>query len=188
LIFRKRDTYIKGENMKIENLNTPSNLPSFRGTYINMLSLHNYGITQNDKKCIIKALKEKNTPLRKFISEIINTKSFENDMGDCFISFNQKQDYLHFSDMIHFSFPKKHQQAVKHTHNLFESDEFKTIKSYKEEMVSYIAEKTSLKTRFIGFNIDKKRGVEKLAEYIQSSKIVEDLKKHIEEYRHRYII
>ena len=174
--------------MKIENINTSSHLPSFRTTYINMLSLHNYGITHNDKKCIIKALKDKNTPLRKFISEVLNTKQFENDMGDCFISFNQKQDFLHLSDIIHFSFPKKYQQAVKHTHNLFESDEYQTIKSYKEEMASHIAEKTSFKARFIGFNIDKKRGAEKLAEYIKSSKIVEDLRKHIDEFRHRYII
>jgi hypothetical protein len=92
------------------------------------------------------------------------------------------------SDIIHFSFPKKYQQAVKHTHNLFESDEYQTIKSYKEEMASHIAEKTSFKARFIGFNIDKKRGAEKLAEYIKSSKIVEDLRNHIDDFRHRYTI
>lgn len=174
--------------MKIENINTSSHLPSFGSTYINMLSLHNYGITHNDKKCIIKALKEKNTPLRNFISEVLNTKQFENDMGDCFITFNQKQDFLHLSDIIHFSFPKKHQQAIKHTHNLFESDEFQSIKSYKKEIANDIAEKTSFYASFIGFHIDKKRGVEELAEYIKSSKIVEDLKKHINEFRHRYII
>ena len=174
--------------MKIENINTPSHLPNFGSTYINMSSLHNYGITRNDKNCIIKALKDKNTPLRKFISEVLNTKLFENDMGDCFITFKQKQDFLHLSDIIHFSFPKKHQQAVKHTHNLFESNEFQIIKSYKEEMTSHIAEKTSFKVRFIGYNIDKKRGAEKLAEYIKSSKIVEDLRNHIDDFRHRYTI
>ena len=55
-------------------------------------------------------------------------------------------------------------------------------------MASHIAEKTSFKARFIGFNIDKKRGAEKLAEYIKSSKIVEDLRNHIDEFRHRYTI
>lgn len=181
--------------MKIENIypnmnakNIPPQLPSFGSTYINMLSLHKYGTTQIDKKSIIKALKEKNTPLRKFISEVLNTKQFENDMGDCFITLNQKQDFLHLSDIIHFSFPKKHQQALKHTHNLFETGEYQPIKAYKEEMANYIAEKTSLKASFVGSHIDKKQGVEKLADYIKGSKIVEDLKKHIDEFRYKYIV
>ena len=109
-------------------------------------------------------------------------------MGDCFITFNHNQNYLHLSDIIHFSFPKKHQQAIKHTHGLFETEEYQAIQSYKEEMSKYIAEKTSFIATFFGSHTDKKQGAEKLAYYIKSNKIVEDLKMHIDEFRHKYIV
>lgn len=176
--------------MRIENIypnvSTTSQSVKFGSAYINMLTLHNYGTT--NKKSIIKALKEKNTPLREFMSEVLNTKQFENDMGDCFITFHQIKDSFHLSDIIDFSFPKKHQQAVKHTHNIFESEEYQTIKSFKEEMANHIAEQTSFKARFYSFHINKKQGAEKLAEYITGNKIVEDLKRHIDEFRHKYIV
>ena len=61
---------------------------TFGRAYLDMQSLNRY---RYGKKTIIKALKERETPLRKYLKTVVNTKDFEKDMGDCFISFNRQR-------------------------------------------------------------------------------------------------
>ena len=68
----------------------------FGHAFIDIRSLNNF----YKASPIIKALKEQNTPLRKFIKEVINTKKFEDNIGDCFIKFNQK--YYRTNDRFTF--------------------------------------------------------------------------------------
>lgn len=76
--------------MRIEN---KSLTPNFGRAYIDMQSLNKYGQSlyfANGRSKIITALKDRNTPLRKFIREVINTPKFEKEYGDVFISFNRQ--------------------------------------------------------------------------------------------------
>ena len=179
--------------MKIENNYQQQ---TFKQSYIDMRSLNS--IYQN--KPIIRALKEQNTPLRKFIQEVINTEKFEKDMGDCFIKFSHERypvEGLLFEDVdiLQFSFPKKIEQARKKMHDKTEQmkpnprySEFanNAVKSQAKKMIPIHAEKEgSFSVIFDDgsccFDSDYPNPTHKeLSNYIKGSKIVEDLKKRIE--------
>ena len=80
---------------------------TFTKAYTDTHSLKN----SSHNKPIIEALKDENTPLNKFIKEVINTKEFENNNGDCFIRFSEKMIPLDGAaapvDTVEFSFAKK---------------------------------------------------------------------------------
>lgn len=186
--------------MKIENNYTNFNtnnklkyLPRFGHAYIDMRSLNT--IYQN--KPIIKALKEQNTPLRKFINEVINTKEFENNMGDCFIKISHDRFPVEgwtFSetDIIQFLFPKKIEQARKILIDEIEQTEFDSreyinmaLKSQaKNRLPSWAEKEGSFCTMFNDgsrmFDYDYEPTHKELAEYMKSDEIVKDLKKRIE--------
>ena len=198
--------------MRIENnYTTFSNknnkyLPPFEKAYINMHTLNNYydiypaQFFQNGRTHIINALKDKNTPLRKFISEVINTKEFENNMGDCYISFSRENRFgkaAGLFDIITFTFPKKQEQAIKHTFNMFKTVEnLHKLERLKESIANNLAKGTTFDAGFRDYihknpytgTKSEQNGAQKLAEYIQSSEIVEHLKMHIEKYKNKYIL
>lgn len=176
---------------------------TFKHLYIDMRSLNT--IYQN--KPIIRALKEQNTPLRKFIKEVINTEKFEKDMGDCFIKLSHERypvEGLTFVDMdiIKFLFPKKQEQARRELFNQLDNLEPNPrFEKYEEKIrvfmekwerafiakqIPDLAEKeSSFCTMFEDgdciFSSDYPNPTHKeLVNYIKSSKIVEDLKKRIE--------
>lgn len=129
---------------------------TFSRAYLDMQSLNRYGY---GKKLIIEALKEMETPLRKYLKNVVNTKDFEKDMGDCFISFNRQRHFgegANLFDMIRIRFPKR-------------------------DKIYNITEDTSFHAGFRDY--DLQNGAEELAEYIKGEEIVKDLKKHIAKYR-----
>ena len=186
--------------MKIENNYTNFNtnnklkyLPRFGHAYIDMRSLS----TIHQNKPIIKALKEQNTPLRKFINEVINTKEFENNMGDCFIKISHDRfpvEGLVFAetDIIQFLFPKKIEQARKILTDEVEQTKFSqkewinnALKSQAKNLIQLQAEKegafcTMFDDGSCMFDYDYEPTHKELAGYIKSDKIVKDLKKRIE--------
>lgn len=176
--------------MRIENNYTTTN---FGSAYLDMRSLNRYGY---GKKTIIKALKERETPLRKYLKTVVNTKDFEKDMGDCFISFNRQRFFGEYGlfHTISFEFPKKQEQARKHELDFFENGNWGKLKKekfepFKEMIISDIANKT---TCYAGFNdIEEfqlqQDGAEELAKYITGKEIVKDLKKHIAKFRTKYL-
>ena len=176
--------------MRIENNYTTTN---FGSAYLDMRSLNRYGY---GKKTIIKALKERETPLRKYLKTVVNTKDFEKDMGDCFISFNRQRFFGEYGifHTISFEFPKKREQAIKHELDFFENGNWGKLKKekfepFKEMIISDIANKT---TCYAGFNdIEELQlqqdGAEELAKYITGKEIVKDLKEHIAKFRTKYL-
>lgn len=164
---------------------------TFGRAYLDMQSLNRYGY---GKKTIIKALKERKTPLRKYLKTVVNTKDFEKDMGDCFISFNRQRYFGEYGifHTISFEFPKKREQAIKHELDFFENGNWGKLKKekfepFKEMIISDIANKT---TCYAGFNdIDEleQDGAEELAKYITEKEIVKDLKEHITKFRTKYL-
>ena len=176
--------------MRIENNYTTTN---FGSAYLDMRSLNRYGY---GKKTIIKALKERETPLRKYLKTVVNTKDFEKDMGDCFISFNRQRFFGEYGifHTIMFEFPKKHEQARKHMLDFYENGDWGKLKkekfeSFKECIANDVANKT---TYHAGFNdIEEfqlqQDGAEELAKYITGKEIVKDLKEHIAKFRTKYL-
>lgn len=169
--------------MRIENLYQQQ---TFGRAYINMQSLSRYGY---GKKKIIEALKEKNTPLREYIKTIINTKEFEKNIGDCFISFSHQRhlgEGGYRFDTIIFSFPQKQEQAKKRILDYYENSDCRKLKKEKfEPYKKCIANDAANKTIFYaGFSDnDVQDGSEELAKYILGKEIVKDLKKHIAKLR-----
>ena len=181
--------------MKVQpiNDNKQKYLPRFGYAYIDMRSLS----TIHQNKPIIKALKEQNTPLKKFINEVINTKEFENNMGDCFIKISHDRfpvEGLVFAetDIIQFLFPKKIEQARKILTDEVEQTKLSkkewvnnALKSQAKNLIPLQAEKEgSFCTMFDDgngmFDYEYEPTHKELADYIKSDKIVEDLKKHIQ--------
>lgn len=187
-------------SMKIENNytnfktnNNQQYLPRFGYAYLDVRSLNT--IYQN--KPIINALKEQNTSLRKFIKDVINTKIFENNMGDCLIKISHDRfpvEGLVFAetDIIQFLFPKKIEQARKILTDQVEQTRFSqketvnnALKSQAKNLIPLQAEKEgSFCTMFddgssmLDYEYDPTH--KELADYIKSDKIVKDLKKRIE--------
>ena len=178
--------------MRIENNyttlnagNNPKYLPPFGRAYFDMRSLNRYGY---GKKLIIEALKKKETPLRKYLKTVVNTKDFEKDTGDCFISFYRQR---HFGeggyrfDTICFSFPKKYEQARKYILDFYENGDWGNLKkekfeSFKECMANDAANETTYHAGFSDNEVQD--GAEELANYITGKEIVKDLKKHIAKF------
>lgn len=164
---------------------------TFGHVYINMQSLNRYGY---GKKTIIKALKEKETPLRKYLKNVVNTKDFEKDMGDCFISFNRQRflgEYGLFHTII-FEFPKKHEQARKHMLDFYENGDWGKLKkekfeSFKDYVANDVANKTTYHAGFNDIEELQQNGAEELAEYITGKEIVKDLKEHIKELQNKFV-
>lgn len=184
--------------MRIENnyttLNASNNqrhLPPFGRAYLDMQSLNRYGY---GKKTIIKALKERETPLRKYLKTVVNTKDFEKDMGDCFISFNRQRYFGEYGifHTISFEFPKKREQAIKHELDFFENGNWGKLKKekfepFKEMIISDIANKTTCYAGFNDIEELEQDGAEELAKYITGKEIVKDLKEHIAKFRTKYL-
>ena len=184
--------------MRIENnyttLNASNNqrhLPPFGRAYLDMQSLNRYGY---GKKTIIKALKERKTPLRKYLKTVVNTKDFEKDMGDCFISFNRQRYFGEYGifHSISFEFPKKREQAIKHELDFFENGNWGKLKRekfepFKEMIISDIANKTTCYAGFNDIEELEQDGAEELAKYITGKEIVKDLKEHIAKFRKKYL-
>ena len=134
---------------------------TFGRAYLDMRSLNRYGYGKN---IIIEALKERNTPLRRFIKEVINTKEFEKDMGDCFISCKRQRFFGEGGygfHTINIRFPKR--------------DKIYIANGIKDD-----------KSFYTGFSQNEVQdGVEELAEYITGKEIVKDLKEHIKELQNK---
>ena len=169
-----------------ENLN-------FKRAYINIQSLKKYGESayfKNARVHVVEALKDKNTPLKKFIKEVINSKQFESDVGDCFISFEKR---THFGegedlfDIIKFSFPKKQKQIKTRVIGLIENNKkTQALEHYKEIIANNLAEKTTFYRGFRDYKSGScwaQNGAFELSQYIKSGKIVEDLKEHIQKLK-----
>ena len=174
--------------MRIENNYTTTN---FGSAYLDMRSLNRYGY---GKKTIIKALKERKTPLRKYLKTVVNTKDFEKDMGDCFISFNRQRYFGEYGlfHTISFEFPKKREQAIKHELDFFENGNWGKLKKekfepFKEMIISDIANKTTCYAGFNDIEELEQDGAEELAKYITGKEIVKDLKEHIAKFRTKYL-
>lgn len=191
--------------MKIDN-NCSS--PSFGAAYFNMQSIQKYGKSlhcQNGRSKIISALKERNTPLREFIREVINSRKFEDEIGDVFISFDRQKKFGEGEDLfdtINFIFPKKQQQAKKNAYKLITNDDecrWHKFFPYREEIAEKFADDTNYFAGFRDYDYSnepfltaknsagKQNGVEHLVKYLKSSQIVDDLKIHIERIRNKYI-
>ena len=184
--------------MRIENnyttLNASNNqrqLPPFGRAYFDMQSLNRYGY---GKKTIIKALKEKETPLRKYLKTVVNTKDFEKDMGDCFVGFNGQRFFGEYGifHTIMFEFPKKHEQARKHMLDFYENGDLGKLKkekfeSFKECIANDVANKTTYHAGFNDIEELEQDGAEELAKYITGKEIVKDLKEHIAKFRTKYL-
>ena len=164
---------------------------TFGRAYLDMQSLNRYGY---GKKTIIKALKERKTPLRKYLKTVVNTKDFEKDMGDCFISFNRQRYFGEYGlfHTISFEFPKKWEQAIKHELDFFENGNWGKLKKekfepFKEMIISDIANKTTCYAGFNDIEELQQDGAEELAKYITGKEIVKDLKEHIAKFRTKYL-
>ena len=164
---------------------------TFGRAYLDMQSLNRY---RYGKKTIIKALKERETPLRKYLKTVVNTKDFEKDMGDCFISFNRQRYFGEYGifHTISFEFPKKREQAIKHELDFFENGNWGKLKKekfepFKEMIISDIANKTTCYAGFNDIEELEQDGAEELAKYITGKEIVKDLKEHIAKYRTKYL-
>ncbi len=161
---------------------------TFTKAYIDTHSLKN----SSHNKPIIEALKDENTPLNKFIKEVINTKEFENNNGDCFIRFSEKMIPLDGAaapvDIVEFSFPKKIEQAKKELLKQAEQEPDELMKKVMQRFVPTLAEKEGTFTKMFddGSNIydfDYESDIpthKELADYIKGDKIVEDLKKFLQ--------
>ncbi|MCQ2754896.1 MAG: hypothetical protein MJ231_07620, partial [bacterium] len=139
------------------------------------------------KKTIIKALKEKETPLRKYLKNVVNTKEFEKDMGDCFISFNRQRFFGEYGifHIIMFEFPKKHEQARKYMLDFYENGDWEKLKKEEFESFNDLANKTTYHAGFNDIEELEQDGAEKLAEYITGKEIVKDLEEHIKELQNK---
>jgi hypothetical protein len=164
---------------------------TFGRAYLDMQSLNRY---RYGKKTIIKALKERETPLRKYLKTVVNTKDFEKDMGDCFISFNRQRFFGEYGifHTISFEFPKKREQAIKHELDFFENGNWGKLKKekfepFKEMIISDIANKTTCYAGFNDIEELEQDGAEELAKYITGKEIVKDLKEHIAKFRTKYL-
>ncbi len=164
---------------------------TFGRAYLDMQSLNRY---RYGKKTIIKALKERETPLRKYLKTVVNTKDFEKDMGDCFISFNRQRYFGEYGlfHTISFEFPKKREQAIKHELDFFENGNWGKLKKekfepFKEMIISDIANKTTCYAGFNDIEELEQDGAEELAKYITGKEIVKDLKEHIAKFRTKYL-
>ena len=196
--------------MKIESNYTnfgsqikPNCLPSFGHAYIDMHSLNS--IYRN--KPIIRALKEQNTPFRKFIKEVINTAKFEKYMGDCFIKFDRKKypvegETFADVDILQILFPQKQEQAKKELFYQLEHLEpnprfakyeekirkiaEKSERDFIEKQIPRLAEKESSFCAMFNdgsctFDWDYPNPThEELVNYIKGSKIVKDLTRRIQ--------
>ncbi len=162
---------------------------TFTKAYIDTHSLKN----NSHNKPIIEALKDENTPLNKFIKEVINTKEFENNNGDCFIRFSEKMIPLDGAavpvDIVEFSFAKKIEQARKELFQKTEQEPDDIMKFVMKRLIPSLAEKAGTFTKMFDdgsniydFDYDSDIPTHKeLADYIKSDKIVEDLKEFIQE-------
>lgn len=177
--------------MRIEN-NTSNQI--FGRAYIDMKSLNKYGQSlyfANGRSKIITALKDLNTPLRKFINEVINTPKFEKEYGDVFISFNRQK---HFGegedlfDMVHFKFPKLQKKAQESMANFLNRYNKWTKSLNATARKPYIedAEKDTIYSagfRDLACWAYSQDGAEELQKYLKSSEIVEHLSKHIKKLK-----
>ena len=162
---------------------------SFTKAYIDIHSLEN----RSHNRPIINALEDENTPLKKFINEVINTKEFENNNGDCFIKFSEKMIPLDGAaapvDIVEFSFPKKIEQAKKELLQKTEQEPDDMMKFVMKRLIPSFAEKAGTFTKMFDdgsniydFDYDSDIPTHKeLADYIKSDKIVEDLKEFLQE-------
>ena len=165
---------------------------TFGHTYIDIKSLNSV----YKASPIIQALKEQNTPLRKFIKEIINTKHFEDNIGDCFIKLSGKvyrtEHAFKETDIIQFLFPKKQEQARKIMFHELENMKtgLKNKLLVKELIPDLAAKKGSFSVEFEDgsptFCYDISPTHEKLVNYIKSNEIVEDLKKRIQYFKNNF--
>lgn len=177
--------------MKPEKINYQT--CAFKAAYINIHSLNQ---CSKGKKEIIRALKENNTPLRKFIKETLNTEKNESIIGDVFINFEKnKKPYEgdDFFDIIRFTFPKiKEQKISKFLQNLSDNQDKKSYKymlEHKKEFIKELSEKTDFMTGFRDYDYRDSTeiiigngfqdGAKQLSKYLKGKEIVEDLKEHI---------
>lgn len=177
--------------MRIEN-NTSSQ--NFGRAYIDIKSLNKYGQSPyfaKGRNKIVSALKEPNTPLRKFIREVINTPKFEKEYGNVYISFNRQKHFgegKDLFDMVDFKFPKMQEKARQSMVNFLNThSEFtKNLKATDRAPYIQAAEKKTIHSvgfrdySYFGFGQD---GAEELQKYLKSNEIVEDLQDHIKKIK-----
>ena len=182
---------IKNNYTTLNASNNQRHFPPFGRAYFDMQSLNRYGY---GKRAIIKALKEKETPLRKYLKNVVNTKDFEKDMGDCFITFNRQRFFGEYGifHTISLEFPKKQEQAIKYELDFFENGNWGKLKKekfepFKEMIISDIANKTTCYAGFNNIEELNQDGAEELAKYITGKEIVKDLKEHIVKFRTKYL-
>lgn len=177
--------------MKTEKINYQT--CAFKAAYINIHSLNQ---CSKGKKEIIQALKEYNSPLRKFIKETLNTKKIESIIGDVFINFERNQLPYEGNDLFHivrFTFPKiKEQKISRFLRNLYDNQDKKPYKymfELKDEFIKEISDKTDFKIGFRDYDYRDSTeiiigngfqdGAKQLSKYLKGKEIVEDLKEHI---------